>query len=157
MHITLCLAAEYVVSTVKTIVPVLQLRFPEAHLCNQMASNKLAVCTGDGSSYDKHFDNSGVDDTRKVTIIYYLNENWRPECGGQFRIYNDGKEIVDINPVYDRLLVFWSDKLVHSVLPSFTPKGVADHRYALTIWLTTTTTSAILRDQQEILRHFRGA
>ena len=51
---------EYVHATIKTIVPLLQNAFPEAHLSAVLASNKLAVCTGDGSSYDKHYDNSGL-------------------------------------------------------------------------------------------------
>lgn len=136
---------EYVVSIVKSLVPMISEKFPEACLSPLLASNKLAVCTGDGSSYDKHYDNSGGEDLRKLTVLYYLNPNWRTELGGAFRIYdsiltppssspiedsnnsvmkqssNDldsNIEMIDINPVGDRLLIFWSDRLVHSVQPS---------------------------------------
>lgn len=143
---------EYVVSLVKSIVPIISNKFPEACLSPTLASNKLAVCTGDGSSYDKHYDNSGGDDLRKLTVLYYLNPKWRKELGGSFRIYESvtqsvvapsessasdqvkilsesaavqsthelKKEIIvtDIDPIGDRLLVFWSDRLVHSVQPS---------------------------------------
>lgn len=149
---------EYVVSCVKTIVPILRSEFPHAMLDERMASNKLAVCVGDGSAYDKHYDNSGMDDTRKVTVLYYLNPSWRTENGGLFRIYNpEGSprgEFTDVEPMGDRMLVFWSDVLVHSVQPSFAQKGAYDHRYALTIWLTASTPGAIVRDDAEIKRHF---
>ena len=148
---------EYIVAAVKAIVPELQRGFPEARLSSVMASNKLAVCVGDGSAYDKHYDNSGLDDVRKVTILYYMNPNYRSELGGQFRIYNPAgavPETTDIEPLGDRLLVFWSDLLVHSVEPSFAPGGVKDHRYALTLWLTADSPDAIVRDDLEIARHF---
>jgi 2OG-Fe(II) oxygenase superfamily len=130
---------EYVVSMVKTLVPAVSDAFPEACLSTTMASNKLAVCTGDGSYYDKHYDNSGADDLRKLTVLYYMNPDWRTELGGCFRIYKkaihagdedswrqDGAIVerrgddvtIDVEPRGDRLLAFWSDQLVHSVQPS---------------------------------------
>jgi 2OG-Fe(II) oxygenase superfamily len=134
---------EYVVSLVKSLVPIISNKFPEACLSPTLASNKLAVCTGDGSSYDKHYDNSGGDDLRKLTVLYYLNPKWRKDLGGSFRIYESAPRslatpsessasdlveslsemkrdivVTDIDPIGDRLLVFWSDRLVHSVQPS---------------------------------------
>ena len=38
-------------------------------------------------------------------------------------IHSGTEDILDIEPIADRLLVFWSDILVHSVLPSHTPAG----------------------------------
>ena len=76
---------EYVVSVVKSLVPIVSNIFPDACLNPVLASNKLAVCTGDGSHYDKHYDNSGGDDLRKLTVLYYLNPKWRTEMGGSFR------------------------------------------------------------------------
>jgi SM-20-related protein len=145
---------EYIVSTVKTLVPLLSDAFPDAHLNPQMVSNKLAVCTGEGSAYDKHYDNSGYDDTRKVTVLLYFNDKWRPELGGQFRIYGEGDSHTDIEPVAGRMLVFWSDVCVHSVLASQAPDGPADHRYALTLWMTTDSPDFIVRDNAEIKKHF---
>lgn len=165
---------EYLVSVTKTLQPIIAEKFPAATLSDSLVSNKLAVCTGDGSSYDKHYDNSGLDDTRKVTVLYYMN-NWRPEMGGCFRIHNsvpdvkinselgidltsantnDISDVVDIEPHGDRLLVFWSDRLVHSVLSSAAPNGKEDHRYALTLWFTSETPDAIVRNDAEIAQHF---
>jgi Rps23 Pro-64 3,4-dihydroxylase Tpa1-like proline 4-hydroxylase len=160
-------------------------RFPDAKLSSKLASNKLAVCVGDGSSYDKHFDNSGGTDLRKLTVLYYLQtQPWTEDKGGCFRIYtaqkkdhhseeeeasqttayatrhNDCTEEtvyhMDIEPIGDRLLVFWSDCLVHSVTPSFCPAGEADHRYALTVWITATDSSAICVDDTEVKIYFRA-
>ena len=173
---------EYVVSLVKTMVPIVQNEFPEASLSATMASNKLAVCTGKGSYYDKHYDNSGYDDLRKLTVLYYMNHDWRPELGGCFRIYKRsnhdatdgaadaqapppsihgipgvviGEDVTyDVEPRGDRLLVFWSDRLVHSVQPSEAPRGVIDHRWALTVWITATHPGAINHNDAEVLQHF---
>ena len=147
---------EYCVAMVRTLVPLLSEAFPEANLSPDLASNKLAVCIGDGSAYDKHYDNSGLSDTRKVTALYYMNFNWKPEHGGCFRIYNPGEDdkVTDITPIADRLLVFWSDRLVHSVEPSFAPGGKEDHRYALTLWMTSKSPADIVRDDAEIEKHF---
>lgn len=146
---------EYVVSTVKTVIPLLSEAFPEAHLDPSLQTNKLAVCTGDGSSYDKHYDNAGSEDTRKVTILIYMNE-WRPEMGGQFRIFGESADDnqTDIEPRMGRLFAFWSDVLVHSVLPSEAPNGEQDHRYALTLWLTTVSPDYIARDNSAVKHHF---
>ena len=186
---------EYVVSVVKSLVPIISERFPEACLNPQMASNKLAVCTGDGSYYDKHYDNSGGDDLRKLTVLYYLNPKWRNDMGGAFRIYectehapeqsepntssskstesssragaDDSGTILekstsstmttDISPIGDRLLVFWSDRIVHSVQPSQAPRGKADHRYAFTVWITADHPGAIMNNDTEVLHHFQSS
>ena len=160
---------EYVLAIVKSAVPILSEAFPEADLNDVLASNKLAVCTGAGSAYDKHYDNSGLTDTRKATILYYMND-WRPELGGEFRVYHPasvqpapagtphpGATYTDIAPQADRLLVFWSDRLVHSVQPSEAPRGAVDHRYALTVWLTCNSPASIVTDDAEIRRHFGNA
>ena len=41
-------------------------------LSETLHANKLAVCLGDGSRYDTHYDNMGGDDLRKVTALLYL-------------------------------------------------------------------------------------
>ena len=127
---------EYVVSMVKHITPILNENFKSLSLSSSSAANKLAVCTGDGSYYDKHFDNMGNNDLRKITCIYYMNTYYRKELGGSFRIYsieNDVEQSQDVEPLGDRLLLFEADKLVHSVLPSFA-NDHNEYRYALTIW-----------------------
>jgi hypothetical protein len=87
---------------------------------------------------------------------------------------------VDVDPVGDRLLVFWADQLVHGgkhcedhrqkqpprgltslttawcvcvgVRPSYAPNGAADNRYALTVWLTATH-QVMLDDHRPNIEH----
>ncbi|XP_046873607.1 egl nine homolog 3 isoform X1 [Hypomesus transpacificus] len=90
----------------------------------------VACYPGNGTGYVKHVDNPNADG-RCVTCIYYLNKNWNAkEHGGILRIFPEGKSYVaDIEPLFDRLLFFWSDRRnPHEVQPSFST------RYAITVW-----------------------
>ena len=73
--------------------------------------------------------------------------------GGEFRAYSSLSEYEDVDPVGDRLLVFWSDRLVHEVRESYAPSGKADHRYALTVWVMSEDQTAIYLGE-EVQRHF---
>jgi SM-20-related protein len=90
-----------------------------------------------GSYYKRHLDQFKKDDHRKLSVICYLNENWREEEGGQLRIYSDEKSI-DVLPLAGRLVCFRSDQLEHEVLPATRP------RLSLTGWIL---------DQHAELRH----
>lgn len=95
----------------------------------------------------------GQGDTRKLTCILYLNPDWHLELGGEFRLWTAKDEVIDIMPKGDRLVVFESDKLVHSVLPSIAPKP-EDHRYALTVWMPTLDPKEISFDPVHEEKHF---
>jgi hypothetical protein len=106
--------------------------------------NKLAVCTGKGSGYEKHLDNTNAgqnkDDRRKLTVILYLNPEWDVHCGGQFRVLNAQHATSTASPMIDpmagTLLMFWSKQVLHSVLPSFLPNDNENlYRFAHTLWL----------------------
>jgi Rps23 Pro-64 3,4-dihydroxylase Tpa1-like proline 4-hydroxylase len=148
-------------------------------------TNKLAVCLGDGSRYDKHIDNGGGGDMRKLTALLYLqpsdwhddnedgdhndnddgNGNYKypnesekdDERGGYFRAYDvpTAGEVTSIAPKGDRLLLFWSDSLVHDVSPSYAPNGDDDRRWALTVWFVVDQVDAIRTTSAEVEdRHF---
>lgn len=90
-----------------------------------------------GSYYKRHLDQFKKDDHRRLSVICYLNENWKEEEGGQLRIFLPEKHI-DVLPVAGRLVCFRSDQLEHEVLPATRP------RLSLTGWIL---------DQHAELRH----
>eukprot|EP00747_Dinoflagellata_sp_TGD_P038195 gnl/TRDRNA2_/TRDRNA2_139524_c0_seq2.p1 gnl/TRDRNA2_/TRDRNA2_139524_c0~~gnl/TRDRNA2_/TRDRNA2_139524_c0_seq2.p1 ORF type:complete len:366 (-),score=68.63 gnl/TRDRNA2_/TRDRNA2_139524_c0_seq2:232-1293(-) len=150
---------EYVVSLVSALPSKLNAHFSGISLSNRAATNKLAVCMGEESSYDKHIDNMGGDDMRKLTALLYLQEHWQPDMGGCFRMFPPTADesidkCEDIPPIGGRLLVFWSDTRVHSVCPSFAPDGAEQHRWALTVWLHTLDPSVVQQDEALEALHF---
>ncbi|XP_019769773.1 prolyl hydroxylase EGLN3 isoform X2 [Dendroctonus ponderosae] len=92
----------------------------------------VACYPGSGAHYVKHVDNPNRDG-RCITAIYYLNRNWDvDQYGGLLRIFPEGwreDKVADIEPLFDRLLFFWSDRRnPHEVQPAFAT------RYAITLW-----------------------
>ncbi len=81
-----------------------------------------------GSFYKRHLDQFKKDDHRKLSVICYLNKDWKETDGGQLRMFI-GNESKDILPVAGRLVCFRSDLLEHEVLPA------TRERLSLTGWL----------------------
>lgn len=90
-----------------------------------------------GSFYKRHLDQFKQDDHRKLSVICYLNNEWREEHGGQLRMHID-KRIHDFLPIAGRLVCFRSDEIEHEVLPA------TRERKSLTGWVL---------DQYSDLRH----
>lgn len=81
-----------------------------------------------GSFYKCHLDQFKKDDKRKLSVICYLNKDWKESEGGQLRIYLPIGS-TDIFPLAGRLVCFRSDLLEHEVLPA------TRERLSLTGWL----------------------
>ena len=166
---------EYIVTLTKHLSEKINavVQLPEYRLSGNQQTNKLAVCLGGGSKYDKHIDNLGHDgvgpegDRRKMTALLYLqpsgshaddaDEGENDPRGGYFRAYDvpDEGQVKVIAPRGDRLVLFWSDSLVHDVSPSFAPNGDSDRRWALTVWFVTDEGGTIrATDSQVAQRHF---
>jgi len=82
----------------------------------------------EGSHYNRHLDQFNERSNRQITVLIYLNENWKKGDGGELVIYKDNEEIL-VEPVAKRLLLFKSDVIEHEVLKTNVP------RYSLTGWL----------------------
>ncbi|MNU05986.1 hypothetical protein D3C72_2509970 [compost metagenome] len=52
--------------------------------------------------------------------MFYLNEAWPQDAGGQIRLYLDAdcREFVDVEPEAGTLVLFLSDRFWHEVLPA---------------------------------------
>ncbi len=81
-----------------------------------------------GSFYRKHLDQFNRDDHRKLSVICYLNNNWKENEGGQLRLYLPEK-VMDFFPTSGRIICFRSDQIEHEVLPATRP------RLSLTGWI----------------------
>ncbi|XP_065487702.1 egl nine homolog 1 [Caloenas nicobarica] len=100
------------------------------YMINGRTKAMVACYPGNGTGYVRHVDNPNGDG-RCVTCIYYLNKDWDAKVsGGILRIFPEGKaQFADIEPKFDRLLFFWSDRRnPHEVQPAFAT------RYAITVW-----------------------
>ncbi|MFV1884050.1 MAG: 2OG-Fe(II) oxygenase [Balneola sp.] len=81
-----------------------------------------------GSHYNRHLDQFSDRSNRMITVLIYLNENWKMGNGGELKMYSrEGEQLVE--PLARRLLLFKSDVIEHEVLTTNVP------RYSLTGWL----------------------
>jgi SM-20-related protein len=81
-----------------------------------------------GTFYKRHLDQFKKDDHRKLSVICYLNTDWKVDQGGQLRMHLPG-ESIDILPAAGRLVCFRSDQIEHEVLPA------SRDRMSLTGWI----------------------
>jgi SM-20-related protein len=88
---------------------------------------QLAHYPGGGTRYVRHRDAFPGQSNRRLTAIYYANPDWRPEHGGQLRLYREEAPL-EVAPTLDTLVVFLSERLEHEVLPTHAP------RLAVTAW-----------------------
>ena len=57
-------------------------------------------------------------DGRRLTAILYLNPDWRPAHGGQLRLYPPFAPSVDVEPWHDRMVLFFSNRMLHRWVPT---------------------------------------
>ena len=81
-----------------------------------------------GTHYEKHIDQFNNRNNRQITVLIYLNADWKKGDGGELKIYRDEGNVL-VEPIAKRLLIFKSDAVEHEVLKT----NVA--RYSLTGWL----------------------
>eukprot|EP00730_Choanoeca_flexa_P003302 TRINITY_DN11359_c1_g1_i1.p1 TRINITY_DN11359_c1_g1~~TRINITY_DN11359_c1_g1_i1.p1 ORF type:complete len:725 (+),score=117.91 TRINITY_DN11359_c1_g1_i1:1797-3971(+) len=132
-----------------TMVQLVSAFVPELHGIDTRSEAMVTCYPGNRARYIRHVDNPHGNG-RKLTVLYYLNHDWRQGDGGELRVYRssqhgevdsdddndkiDGEKdktehYVDLPPTGDTMVMFFSDTRVpHEVLPTHKP------RYAITHW-----------------------
>ncbi len=84
-----------------------------------------------GSFYKKHVDQFLITPTRRISCVYYLNTEWRPELGGELKLYDQEDQLLhSVAPLANRLVCF-SSELPHEVCTTY------QTRYSIACWLKT--------------------
>lgn len=68
--------------------------------------------------YKRHLDQHKNQDTRVITLITYLNDDWKKEDGGELQLYLKNGETVSVLPNAGTLVSFMSAEFEHEVLPA---------------------------------------
>lgn len=93
---------------------------------------KLQLNEGSGGCFPWHYDNPGRPNRRRVTALFYLNPDWGEGDGGELLLLPflaPVSSATRVAPRHGTVVLFLSDRVVHRVLPSRTP------RVAFTLWL----------------------
>jgi len=80
-----------------------------------------------GAFYKPHLDQFVLRDNRILSVVIYLNRDWRDGDGGELVIHKPSFQ--KIQPILNRAVVFRSDTVLHEVLPA------NKSRRSLTGWL----------------------
>lgn len=90
-----------------------------------------------GTFYKRHLDQFRSDSRRKLSVICYLNTDWKEEDGGQLAVFlpEEAADVTEreitIQPLGGRLVCFESGRLEHEVRPA------SRERLSITGWLKT--------------------
>lgn len=68
--------------------------------------------------YKRHLDQHKNQDSRVLTVITYLNENWNKEDGGELQLYLKNGKTISVVPKAGTLVCFMSADFEHEVLPA---------------------------------------
>ena len=68
--------------------------------------------------YKRHLDQHKNQDTRVLTLITYLNENWNKEDGGELQLYLKNGQTISILPNAGTIVCFLSAEFEHEVFPA---------------------------------------
>ena len=80
---------------------------------------KLQRNAGFGGCFPLHFDSDARVDGRRVTVLTYLNPDWRDGDGGELILYPFPlRAPVKIEPKMGRVVLFSAANMLHSVEPS---------------------------------------
>jgi SM-20-related protein len=91
-----------------------------------------------GGFYGRHLDSLSGSRNRVVSLVAYLDDNWRAEEGGLLRLWPtpeaDGEPAAIVVPAAGRVVLMLSEEIPHEVTPSTRP------RHAIAGWWRVQTT-----------------
>lgn len=90
---------------------------------------KMQINQGRGACFPLHFDSDASIDSRRMTMLAYLNEGWTRGDGGELVIYPFPEKEIVVEPIAGRVVLLSSQFGLHRVLPS-----TASERYMFTVW-----------------------
>lgn len=89
-----------------------------------------------GTFYKRHLDTFQNDDRRKLSFVFYLNDDaWQPKNGGDLVLYlNENGQQAEkyVHPFPGRVVIFESQEIEHEVKPV-----LYGERYSITGWMKT--------------------
>lgn len=88
-----------------------------------------------GAFYRRHLDAFRGEANRVLSLVAYLNPDWRPDDGGQLVLYPGNGEPVTVLPELGTVAVFLSEEFPHEVLPA------RRDRYSITGWFRVNTST----------------
>ncbi|WP_043886903.1 2OG-Fe(II) oxygenase [Vibrio sp. 16] len=76
-----------------------------------------------GDFYQKHLDCFQGNENRRLTTVFYMNDEWSKEDAGELVVYDlDDNPLMTLPPKSGRLFVFLSEQFPHEVLPTNTER-----------------------------------
>lgn len=105
---------EHVIAYYKALGKLIQVLNAELFLGIQHIEAHFAVYAP-GTFYKKHVDQFLGKYDRKISCVYYLNEDWHTDYGGELTLYQKNNPPQSITPIGNRLVCFCSDML-HEVM-----------------------------------------
>jgi SM-20-related protein len=95
-----------------------------------------------GNYYKKHFDAFKGQANRTLSLVTYLNPDWRDSDGGELVIYppSETNEGIIVMPNYGTLVLFLSEEFEHEVKPA------RSDRYSIAGWFRTNSSNSARAD-----------
>ena len=97
-----------------------------------------------GQKYKYHTDAFSDDNKRMITLVYYFNKEPKKYKGGEIqftrspisdgKIFDKNQTPITITPENNMMVVF-SSKVAHTVLPTISPKTFDKGRFSVNIWV----------------------
>lgn len=91
-----------------------------------------------GDFYKRHYDAFRGEANRVLSVVVYLNPDWKEEYGGELVLYSNDEDLagVKVRPEYGTVAIFLSEEFPHEVLPA------TRDRYSIAGWYRVNTSTA---------------